>query len=210
MLKTEGQVLIASEVAALQINRNDDTNQLIQCVGFTSIKEEGIGVTFELCASDTRKRHVYTSSTNQLEIVVATEDGVAAFQFFIEFEGIYRYSILWFICQKYISKQYNTYASYKYTAGLFYGIPPPPPPPHTHHPHPHPHPLTTHPPRAFFLPHSWYQSMPISIEVPWRYKKKPLHTLWQEFTINHHSCSVPFSLFAGMLFTLIVSGRALH
>ena len=69
------------------MNHNDGSTYLPRCFGYTSVKEKGIGIRFELCVSDARKRHVYTSSTNEVEIAIATEEGIDSSRFFIEFEG---------------------------------------------------------------------------------------------------------------------------
>ena len=65
----------------------DRTTESNHCFGNINIKEEGIGITVTLCADDVRKRHVYTSSTNEVEVRVLIEDGKDASRFFMKFEG---------------------------------------------------------------------------------------------------------------------------
>ena len=93
--------------ATSQINNIGDSNQFSQCVGYTTVKEEGIGVTFQICAGDTRKRHVYTSSTHELEIVVGSNVVVDTLQFIVEFEGIWNKFINCFSSIQHVQMQCN-------------------------------------------------------------------------------------------------------
>ena len=58
-----------------------------RCFAYANIKEEGIGITVTLCADDVRKRHVYTSSTNTVEIRAIIDGGEDASRFIFDFEG---------------------------------------------------------------------------------------------------------------------------
>ena len=61
------------------------------------IKERGIGINMELCTGDVRKRRVYTTSTNEVEIKLLDNIDLnpESPRFLIEFEGeIYRLCIL--------------------------------------------------------------------------------------------------------------------
>ena len=60
-----------------------------RCFVHVNIKEAGIGITVELCIDDVRKRHVYTTSTNEIEIRVVTDDGRDASRFMFYFEGTF-------------------------------------------------------------------------------------------------------------------------
>ena len=69
-------------------SRDFDSNQQnSRCFVYANIKEEGIGITVVLCADDVRKRHVYTSSTNEVEIRVTVDEGKDASRFIFNFEG---------------------------------------------------------------------------------------------------------------------------
>ena len=66
----------------------ESTQPYSRCFGDANIKEEGIGITVRLCVDDIRQRHVYTSSTNMVEIQFAIEEGSDASRFVFHFEGV--------------------------------------------------------------------------------------------------------------------------
>ena len=61
------------------------------CFIHADINEAGISVSMALCISDARKKHVYTSSTNEVEIHIVNEnqEWKATAGFIFEFEGNY-------------------------------------------------------------------------------------------------------------------------
>ena len=72
----------------------DSKQRNSRCFVYANVKEEGIGITVALCADDIRKRHVYTSSTNKVEILVTVDEGKDASRFILNFEGAWQvYSV---------------------------------------------------------------------------------------------------------------------
>ena len=61
------------------------------CFVYAIIKEEAIGSTMTLCAGDVRRKHVYTTSTNSVEIRIVTKkrEGEEPSYFMIDYEGTY-------------------------------------------------------------------------------------------------------------------------
>ena len=59
------------------------------CFVHADINEAGISVSMALCVSDVRRKHVYTSSTNEVAIHIVNEnqEGTADSGFIFEFEG---------------------------------------------------------------------------------------------------------------------------
>ena len=59
------------------------------CFIHADINEAGISVSMALCVSDARRKHVYTSSTNEVEIHIVNEnpEWKATSGFIFEFEG---------------------------------------------------------------------------------------------------------------------------
>ena len=59
------------------------------CFIHADIKEAGISVSMALCISDARRKHVYTSSTNEVELHIINEnqEWTTTAGFIFEFEG---------------------------------------------------------------------------------------------------------------------------
>ena len=73
-------------------NNNPETSpdqNTSPCFVHTNINEEGISISMALCVGDARRKHVYTSSTNEVEIHIINEnqEWKSTSGFIFEFEG---------------------------------------------------------------------------------------------------------------------------
>ena len=69
-------------------NDNDGLTPQSTCLVHANIKEKGIRVGVALCAGDDRKRHVYMSSTSEVDIrVIFDNGGIDTSRFIFIFEG---------------------------------------------------------------------------------------------------------------------------
>ena len=78
-------VSVANDYSGVNLDLNSSP-----CFVHADFNEAGISVSMALCVSDVRRKHVYTSSTNELEMHIVNEnqDWTIASGFIFEFEGI--------------------------------------------------------------------------------------------------------------------------
>ena len=68
---------------------NDNSPSGGPCTAYANLKEKAVGVTMTICGGEERKRHLYTSVTNSVEIHIDIQKGgkLDVPYFIVEYEG---------------------------------------------------------------------------------------------------------------------------
>ena len=83
-----------------------------ECYLYAVIREKSVGVTLDICASGQRRSNVYTTSTNSIEISIATDGTEVGYPIFLlEFQGtalmIYNWSYPTSTCSGFFWNDYE-------------------------------------------------------------------------------------------------------